>query len=225
MDHPQKNDKGQTVQIKHPSSPTPLETWANPAAVATVTPGGPMPAELNGLSFDPWMDVPTTVAGWNAIEGQGATDEPPFVPTPGKHSAAGVVVEESDGRVWIVHPTNGFGGYQCTAPKGRLEPGIGFQASAIKEAYEESGLKVEITAWLLDTDRSTTRTRYYTAKRIGGNPADCSWESQAVSLVPRSLLAKFLTNSNDAPLMAALTKEDCLNRNRQRYLVVRAAQI
>lgn len=86
MDHPQKNDKGHTVLIKHPSSASPIDTWANPAAAATVTPGGPMPAELNGLALDPWMDAPTTAAGWNAVAGQGATDEQPFVDTPGKTS-------------------------------------------------------------------------------------------------------------------------------------------
>ena len=206
MDHPQKNDKGQTVKINYPSSPTPLEAWAEPAAVATVTPGGPMPFALNGLALDPWIDAPATAAGWNAVAGQGASDEPPFIPTPGKHPAAGVVVEELDGRFWLVHPTNQYGGYTTTFPKGRLDPGIGFQASAIKEAVEEAGIKVEITGWLLDTDRTTTRTRYFLARRIGGNPADMGWESQAVSLVPRTLLAKFLRNASDAPLLAALTK-------------------
>lgn len=206
MDHPQKNDKGQTVKINYPSSPTPLEAWDDPPAVAAVTPGGPMPFALNGLALDPWSDGPTTATGWNAVAGQRASDEPPFVPTSGKHPAAGVVVEESDGRFWLVHPTNRYGGYTTTFPKGRLEQGIGFQASAIKEAVEEAGLKVEITGWLLDTDRTTTRTRYFLARRVGGNPADMGWESQAVSLVPRALLGKFLSNASDAPLLAALTK-------------------
>lgn len=205
MDHPQKNDKGQTVQIKTPSNPTSLDAWANPAAVATVTPGGPMPIELNGLALDPWMDAPTTSAGWNGVEGQGATDEPPFVPTQGKHTSAGVVIEENDGRFWLVHPTNQFGGYVSTFPKGRVEDELTFQASAIKEAFEESGLKVELTGWLLDADRATTRTRYFLARRVGGNPACMGWESQATSLVPRPHLAKFLTNTSDAPLLAALS--------------------
>jgi len=204
--HPQKKSGGESVKILHPSTATPLDTWDDPNAVATVIPGGPMPGSLNGLAFDPWRDAPTTAAAWNAATGQNATNEPPFVPSTGKGPAAGVVIEEPDGRIWLVHPTNQFGGYTATFSKGRLEPGIGFQASAIKEALEESGLHVAITGWLLDANRTTTRTRYFRAVRVAGNPADMGWESQAVSLVPRALLDKFLTHNSDAPLLAALTK-------------------
>lgn len=207
MDHPQKNDKGQTVLIKHPSKATSIEAWLNPAEAATVVPNGPMPPTLNNLAFEAWSDAPTTSSGWNAIEGQGAIDEPPFVPAPGKKVSAGVVVEEPDGRIWLVHPTNAFGGYQSTFPKGTVEDGLNLQASAIKEALEEAGLKVEIVGWLADTVRTTSKARYYRAKRRGGNPANMGWESQATSLVPRTQLAKFLTHPSDAPLLAALTKD------------------
>ena len=170
MGHPQKNDKGQTVKIDRPTSPTALDTWSSPELVATVAPGGQMPAELNGLAFDSWRDFPATTEAWNAVSGQGEFDEPPFVPAPGKKVSAGVVVEEPDGRVWLVHPTNQFGGYVCTAAKGTVEHGLGMRASAIKEAWEEAGLRIELTGWLVDTNRTTSKARYYTAKRIGGNP-------------------------------------------------------
>lgn len=53
------------------------------------------------------------------------------------------------------------------------------------EAFEESGLQVELAGFLCDSVRSTSVTRYCTAKRVGGHPGDMSWETQAVHLVPR----------------------------------------
>ncbi|MBY0240229.1 MAG: NUDIX hydrolase [Burkholderiaceae bacterium] len=202
--HPCPNDSGAQVIIKNPCSPTPLAAWQHPDSVAIVVPGGPMPADLNGIPFIDWADLPDCPAGWRAVEGQTEIAEPAFVPSPHKFPAAGVVIEEPDGRVWLVSPSNGFGGYIHTFPKGRLEHGIGQQASAIKEALEEAGLKVVITGFLLDAERSTTRTRYYCARRTGGNPASMGWESQAVLLVPRAKLADFLTHPNDVPLLKAL---------------------
>ncbi len=207
MDHPQKNDKGQTVKIDRPTSPTALDTWSSHELVATVVPGGQMPSELNGIAFDSWYTYPKTPDEWNAIQGQGGFDEPPFVPVPGKKVSAGVVIEEPDGRIWIVHPTNQFGGYISTFPKGTVEHGLSLRASAIKEVQEEAGLRVELTGWMADTIRTTSKARYYLSRRVGGNPADMCWESQAVSLVPRSVLADFLLHPSDAPLLVALAKE------------------
>lgn len=78
------------------------------------------------------------------------------------------------------------------------------QATAIREAFEEAGLKVKITGFLADSERTETYTRYYLAQRIGGTPAAMGWESQAVHLVPRADLDKFLHHTNDKPLLEAL---------------------
>lgn len=206
--HPKRNDKGELVEIRHPSQPTPLAAWLDPAAVATVVPGGPMPAALNGVPFANWTEVPDHLQGWQALPGQEVT-EPDFVPHAWKDAAAGVVVEEADGRTWLFAPSNRYGGYTTTFPKGRVEQGLSLPASAFKEAFEESGLRVALTGFLADTERSQTRTRYYLARRLGGNPADMGWESQAVHLVPRERLAGFLTNPNDLPLLKALLALPC----------------
>lgn len=201
--HPERDEKDRMVQINEPSTATPAASWSDKSQIATVVPGGKLPAKLNGIAFKPWTNHPGTPEDWDTVEGQDPyLDEPPFESL-GK-PAAGVVVEEPDGRVWVIHPTNQFGGYKATFPKGRLEDEINLQASAIKEAFEESGLKVEITGFLADVERSVTTARYYTAKRVGGTPAAMGWESQAVSLVPRSKLYEVLNSYNDHPLAEAM---------------------
>ncbi|QNA97679.1 NUDIX hydrolase [Massilia sp. Se16.2.3] len=202
--HPHPDDKGRPVLLQHPDTPTPLVAWADPRQAATVIPGGAMPDTLNGIAFAPWRDVPASEAGWNEVAGQFAHDEPPFRVPEGKQPAAGVVIEEPDGRIWLVSPSNAFGGYRTTFPKGRIDGGVNLQACAIREAFEEAGLQVRITGWLADSNRSRSYTRYYRAERVGGNPAAMGWESQAVHLVPRAALERFLTHPNDLPLLQAI---------------------
>ncbi len=203
--HPKPDESGKPVAIAAPTAPTSLASWLDPALGATVVPGGALPPGLNGIAFDRWRDAPRGAAGWAALAGpEDAFDEPPFVAAPGKRVAAGVVIAEDDGRVWVVHPSNAFGGYPATFPKGTLDPGMCLRATAIREAWEESGLRVALSGYLADLTRSRSRTRYYLGRRIGGCPSDMGWESQAVSLVPRAQLGALLVNPNDAPLVALL---------------------
>ena len=202
--HPHLNNKGQQVLLAQPDTSTALSTWLNRDMVATVVPQGDVPDVLNGTAFTTWRDVPTTDEGWNNVSGQFAHDEPPFHVPDGKRAAAGVVIEEADGRIWLVSPSNAFGGYRTTFPKGGVDVGINLQACAIREALEEAGLKVRITGYLADSNRSRSYTRYYSAVRTGGTPSDMGWESQSVHLVPRSALHALLTHPNDLPLLHAI---------------------
>lgn len=191
--HPKSNDHGHPVFIKRPHHPSAPSTWHNPDAVATFVPGGDVPLAINGVPIRKWKDHPRTVEGWDYCEGiNDDLDEPPFHLPHGKKAAAGVIIEEPDGRVWLIHATNQFGGYQSSFPKGTAEPELSLQGNALKEAYEESGLKVQITGFLGDYDRTTSKVRLYRAKRIGGDPTDAGWESQGVSLVPRGALYQHL---------------------------------
>ncbi|MBP7548663.1 MAG: NUDIX domain-containing protein [Gemmatimonadaceae bacterium] len=209
--HPKVDDKGKPVTVNYPSNPSPESTWKDPDAVATFTPGSKAPASLHGVPLRRWAP-PDSIEGWKNVAGQkpGLEGDTPMATkatswtdkdgktfTSTKHVGAGVIVEEPDGRVWVVKPTNRFGGYDATFPKGTVEDGLSLQASAIKETYEESGLKVEITGILGDYERTTSVARYYTAKRVGGTPTDMGWESQAVKLVPRAKLAAELNMAVD----------------------------
>jgi ADP-ribose pyrophosphatase YjhB (NUDIX family) len=205
--HPKQDDKHKPVGLYAPHQPSDAATWGDPQQVATFTPGSTSrPHAIYGVALKPWADHPRTAPDWNRVAGQRSDLAEPPLPEPhGKHLSAGVVIEEEDGRVWTISPSNGFGGYQATFPKGTLEDGINPQASAIKEAFEESGLQVEIIGYLADVERSTSVTRYYRARRVGGDPTDMGWESQAVNLVPRNELANHLKNKYDKPLVNALT--------------------
>lgn len=202
--HPRPDETGKPVVIKHPSTPSSMEAWTDAAVTATAVPDGPVPDELNGIALSPWTDHPRTAEGWDYVDGLNEEIDEPPMEIGGKKLAAGVVILEPDGRVWLVHPTNQFGGYQATFPKGRVDDGLSFQAAAIRECWEEAGLQVRLTGWLGDFERTTTRTRLYLAKRIGGSPAAMGWESQAVSLVPLKQLGEMLNGAADKPVLERL---------------------
>lgn len=202
--HPCLNDEGQTVHIKHPHTPSPPELWDDENTIAIFVPGGDCPDELNGIHFQPWTDHPEG-EDWSEVEGQiDDLEEPPMNVKYGLTPAMGCVIEEPDGRFWLVSPTNRHGGYKNTFPKGKEVDEVTWQANAIKETYEEAGLQVRIVDLIGDVERSTTVTRYYRAVRVGGMPTDMGWESQAVHLVPRDRLRVFLDSPYDQTLLNAL---------------------
>ena len=204
--HPRKNDHGQPVWLTYPSKPTDLATWLHADQLATVTPDVPMPEQVNHLAIAAWTQAPSSAAGWQRLADAANFDEPPMPTKPGLAPASGAVVIEPDGRVWVVSPSNQFGGYSHTFPKGKLDPkeGLSLRDNALKEVYEEAGIQVELTSFLCDSVRSTSVTRYYLAMRVGGNPAQMGWESQAVNLVPLSQIAQFVSHKNDAVVIQAL---------------------
>ncbi|MEH8155009.1 MULTISPECIES: NUDIX hydrolase [Aeromonas] len=133
--------------------------------------------------------------------------EPPFDCPTGYKAAAGAVIVEADGRVWVVHPSNQFGGYQMTFPKGRADPRISLQATALKEVYEETGLRVKLTGFLGDFQRTTTKTRLLSRRADRRHPAAMGWESQAVSLVPVDKLDAMLNGAADKPVNVAIQRD------------------
>lgn len=204
MKHPKHDDKGNPVHLHKPHSCTTVGSWSDSVALATAIPGCDLPMEINGIKLLVWSDPPRSASDWNSLTGD--FEEPPFASAPGRKSASGAVVVESDGRIWMVSPSNAFGGYVNTFPKGTYlgEDVASLRANAVKEVYEETGLKVRLTAFLCDSQRSTSTTRYYLAERLGGSPAEMGWESQAVHLVPPHLLDTVASHPNDKGILQAL---------------------
>lgn len=202
--HPKLNN-GMRVKLDHPSKSSSLAHWHSADMLASATPHSEIPSEVNGIAIQPWI-APTDAPAWETLVSATKFDEPAFKCSKGKAPASGAVVIEPDGRVWVVSPSNQFGGYTNTFPKGKVEAKrpLSLRANALKEVFEEAGLKVELTDFLCDSERTTTTTRLYLARRVGGSPADCGWESQAVHLVPREQLSSFVTHGSDLVVLRAI---------------------
>ena len=199
--HPSPRPDGGHEPIKQPTESTELGTWLSPERMATVVPGSRLPDSLNGVAFN------TACPGdgdFTQLSRAVEFSEPASICPSGFTPATGVVIVESDGRVWIDHPTNAHAGYKCSFPKGRVEGGESMRETAVREAWEEAGLLVEVFSYLCDSKRSQTYSRYYLARRVGGNPAQMGWESQAVSLVPVDGLKGQLNQAVDHKVVDAL---------------------
>jgi predicted DNA-binding WGR domain protein/8-oxo-dGTP pyrophosphatase MutT (NUDIX family) len=224
VQHQAVDDKGRPVFIQHPTKPSDHSTWTNPAAAATFIPGGDAPASLHGVSMKPWGGV----EDWTKVPGQkpGIEDGlPDLAANKFKHPAAGVIIQEPDGRVWITAPTNSYGGYRNTFPKGTQEQGLTLQQTAIKEAWEETGLKIEITGVLGDFERTTSVSRFYIARRVGGSPSGQGWESQAMRLVPPNKIKSFLNMPVDRDIFDTFTEEQDIDKFRDAFPLERLAAL
>lgn len=199
--HPRLGEKGKPVLVEYPHHSSAPSTWTSPDAVATFVPGGDAPLSLNKVALRSWKDHPRTPEGWNYDDGVSHDLHEPALKVPfGKKPSSGVVIEEPDGRVWLTAPTNGFGGYDATFPKGSAEPELSLQANAIKECFEETGLRVRITGFIGDFERTTSVARMYRGVRVGGSPTEMGWEAQAVHLCPKGLLYEHLNGKADHPI-------------------------
>ncbi len=203
--HSKLNDQGQPVIINSPSTPTPDTTWTDPATTAVFIPEGDTPESIGNTKLEPWNPPQ---GGWSKISGvnERLDTRKPFTPNPSKQSASGVIVVEDDGRVWLISPTNQFGGYDNTLPKGKLDPNLTMQENAIKEAWEETGLKVDIIGVVGDYEKSTSKVRYYLAKRTGGTPKSMGWEAQAVKLATLDDAKNLLNQQIDKDIISDLEK-------------------
>ncbi|WP_036166725.1 NUDIX hydrolase [Massilia sp. 9096] len=201
--HPQLDEHGRKHRIHAPSCEANLANLADAQAGLTFIPGSTCARMLNGVELTRCTQSEIDHALKQASTGPSVAAPPHLAPA-GMRAAAGAVVLEPDGRIWLVAPSNGFGGYQATFPKGRVEPGASLQATAIKEIWEESGLLVALTAYLGDFSRTQTFTRFYLARRVGGHPADMGWESQAVHLVTPARARQLLNRETDHAVLDAV---------------------
>ena len=134
--------------------------------------------------------------------------EPEFEKTPGYNQSAGAIVfDENTGKVWLVEPTNHYGGYKHTFPKGTLEKGMSAQQSALKEVWEEAGLEIELLDVLGDYKKTTSVTRYYIGVVKKGDPTKFEWETQSVKLVSPKDAKKLLNTDVDKKIFKDFEKQ------------------
>ena len=88
-------------------------------------------------------------------------------------AAGGVLIDEQGG-VLLRRPTNGFGDYAWTYPKGRVDVREGEtpEQAALREVLEESGWEAEIVSQVQGPDAhgdfrgTTTFTRFYVMRPV-----------------------------------------------------------
>jgi 8-oxo-dGTP pyrophosphatase MutT (NUDIX family) len=100
-------------------------------------------------------------------------------------SSSGVVLLDHEGRVYVRRVAGGFGGYDWSFAKGRLEPGLSSEENALRELREEMGLEARIVGVLGDYEGTTGVTRFYVGEVTGGDPNAHGEETEEVRLVSR----------------------------------------
>ncbi len=200
LSQPQPDPFGRRISIDRPDEPTPPECWTDPTAAAIFVPGGAAPESLNGVAVMSWQ--------WQECDDETAfrdrADDPAFARPRDLRASAGVVVVEPDDRIWLIWPSHESGTNRWSFPKGKVEAGDSLRGTAIKEAWEESGLHVEPRRCLIDSRRSSTYARYFLAKRVGGTPVEMGCESLAVVLAPRREIRRLVTDLYDQPIVEAI---------------------
>jgi hypothetical protein len=217
--HPGGLHHGSEVIILKPHVPSTFSTYRNSLQIATFIPGQTGVPRNALTASEPFLDVVSQESfarnfqqNRDILVGQ-VPPQTPVVSDKGNWGA-GLIIFEPDGRVWIAHPTNGFGGDRATFPRGTYDDldMTDLRITAVREVFEETGIFGAIvayvanplisaasdarkTAWMRGLNEGSgvfaevfqdghKRVRYYLARRIAGSPIGTGWESQAVSLVP-----------------------------------------
>ena len=119
-------------------------------------------------------------------------------------AAGGVVVR--DRAVLVVHRPE----YDdWTLPKGKLDPGEGFEEAALREVEEETGLRCSLVRELASTNYSDNKgrpkiVRYWEMGVLGGSFEPNS-EVDEVRWVSPAEAVELLTYERDAEVLAALS--------------------
>ena len=202
--HPKRTQDGKAVGIVAPSRPSSPATWHDPRAIARFVPAGLLPEALSGIRLKP---APQHLDSAWIEELVGREELDPPWPVPERDAPlsrkSGAIVQEPDGRVWVVVPSNHFANTTATFPKGEIESGDGARPTAWREVLEETGLIVRLERHLTDVVRGDAIVRLYLATRVGGAPTDMGWESQCVMLIPPEMLDMMLTADKETSLLAA----------------------
>ena len=185
------------------------QTYAVPSLGASPTavmpPGTEKEQRLHGPAVD--QGVERTPMGYRL------TIEPTVMPD--QSVAAGGVIISPKGRIALVKPTGAYGGYDYTWPKGLLEDSEreafeegGVEAAALREVYEETGLRCEIVRGLGHVYYDDGGTCYFYLMRpltMGAEPD--GEEVEKVHWVTHGRAMELLNNKHDITVLnRAFTK-------------------
>jgi 8-oxo-dGTP diphosphatase len=120
--------------------------------------------------------------------------------------AAGGVVRRADGAIAVVHRPR----YDdWSFPKGKLDPGEGWEECALREVWEETGLRCELGEELTPTfytDRKgrSKAVRYWLMRVNDAGEFDANDEVDVLRWLSPADAAEVLTYPHDAALARAL---------------------
>lgn len=97
--------------------------------------------------------------------------------------AYGGVLIDGEKRVLLREPSNHFGGYVWTFPKGSADDGESPEETALREVREETGYQAEIVAPIPGEFGGDTSVTMFYLMRPVGDPADTDHETQSIEWV------------------------------------------
>lgn len=207
--------------IHMPTTPSPPSLWPRTDISLVFVPGAPAPAMLNGIpmrSATPPADRQAWLAHY--IEDI-AVDVPyPLGFASNGRPTAGVVIFEGwpVPRMWLVVPTNQYGG-RVTLPQGGADEGEPIPVAGLREFFEETGLFARLRGVVGDfgleydpTPRelrasTSNDTRFLWGDRTGGTVRDAGWETQALILATYHDALRLLERARDRAVVRAAWRD------------------
>jgi 8-oxo-dGTP pyrophosphatase MutT (NUDIX family) len=120
-----------------------------------------------------------------------------------KEPAFGGVVVDDEGRILLRKVRRGYGGAEWTFPKGRPEPDEPHEATAVREATEETGIHARVIERIPGIyDGTFTRTTYYLMRPTGKRAEHDKSETAEVRWATPDEAHELLQQSPDAIVRA-----------------------
>ena len=104
-------------------------------------------------------------------------------------------------RVYIRKVKGGYGGYDWSFAKGRVEPGLSLEQNALKELKEEMGIEARIVGVLGDYPGDTGVTRFFIGEFAGGDITAFGPETEKVQLATFSEARALLNRDRDKQVL------------------------
>ena len=120
--------------------------------------------------------------------------------SPGKWASAGGVVVDAEGCVALIRERDRRGRRRWTLPKGRIDPGETPESAALREVYEESGLRASIVRPIVVHEGRWHYT-YYFEMKLEGNDGHPEGGPRAVWLVTVAKATDLLSSRRDLSVL------------------------
>ena len=118
----------------------------------------------------------------------------------GKWGSAGGVVVDANGCVALIRERDRRGRRRWTLPKGRIDPGETPEAAALREVYEESGLRASIVRPIV-VHEGRWHFTYYFEMKLERNDGRPEGGPRAVRLVSVAKATDLLSSARDLRIL------------------------